>query len=126
MTLVPVKQNVTFRDSKNQTSSVSWWTINDTTTSRDVVGSDADNKVASLAALSNAVIASTHGFHEGPPTAVVSGSSAQYGEIEDKAVFTFQTAAGEIHRYQVPSPKAAIFQADGETVDFSVAIVKQA
>ena len=124
MASVPWKQSVTFRDSKNQTATVSWWTVYDTTTSRDIIGADADAKVAALAALSNCVIASSHGAHNAEPGPVVSGANAVYENVEDKAVFTFQTAAGEIHRYQVPAPKTAIFQADGETVDFSNALVK--
>jgi hypothetical protein len=125
MALIPSRQTATYRDSKNQTTQVLWWTIQDTGVSRDVIGSDAVNKVASLSALSNAALVSAHGFDEIMPTAVVSGSQSQYSEVEDKAVFTFQTALGEIHRYQVPCPKVAIFQADGETVDFTNGLVKQ-
>lgn len=48
------------------------------------------------------------------------GAQAVYETVEDKAQLTFTAAladGGTIHRWQVPAPKAAIFQADGQTVD---------
>lgn len=45
------------------------------------------------------------------------GTSAEYNTVEDKAVLTFVSQQGTLHRYQVPAPKTAIFMADQETVD---------
>ena len=45
------------------------------------------------------------------------GTSAEYNTVEDKAVLTFVSQQGTLHRYQFPAPKAAIFDADQETVN---------
>lgn len=49
----------------------------------------------------------------------VYGTTAQYADVEDKAVLTYKDAVGGLHRFQVAAPKSAIFLADGETVDSS-------
>jgi hypothetical protein len=67
--------------------------------------------------LSNAVLQSYIGPATQPAQEVVYGTNAVYPAVEDKAIFTFQTATGGIHRLQIPAPKSTIFLADGETVD---------
>ena len=45
------------------------------------------------------------------------GTSAEFDSVTDKAVMSFIDSAGQIHRMQIPAPKAAIFLADKITVD---------
>lgn len=52
-------------------------------------------------------------------------STGDYKAVEDKAVLVFQDAAGVVHRYQLPCPLAGIFMSDQQTVDPTVASVKQ-
>lgn len=45
------------------------------------------------------------------------GTAAVFQSVEDKAVLVFQDGQGALSRFQLPAPKAAVFLADGETVD---------
>ena len=45
------------------------------------------------------------------------GTAAEFDSVTDKAVMTFIDSAGQIHRFQIPAPKAAIFLADKITVN---------
>lgn len=47
------------------------------------------------------------------------GAAAVYQNVEDKASLTFLDPAGKVHRFRLPAPIAANFQADGETVNAS-------
>lgn len=110
------KVSFTFRDAKNQTARMTF-IIGDTTPT--TIYADAATLKGHLQALSNAhvqIVATDY-------TDTTTGTAAVYGSVEDKAVFTFQDADGVLHRWKVPAPKTAIFQADGETVDFSVTAV---
>lgn len=51
------------------------------------------------------------------------GTNAEFPNVEDKMVLTFVDPAGNLHRYQIPAPKLAMFQADGETVNASVGVM---
>jgi redox-sensitive bicupin YhaK (pirin superfamily) len=113
-------QSVTFRDDKGQTASVRWYV---TAATQADAATDAAAQVGFMAALSNAAVQSVRGASNMSPAAVVYGTNADYEDIEDKASFVFETAAGSIHRYQIPAPKASIFLADGETIDFTNAAV---
>jgi hypothetical protein len=75
---------------------------------------------ADLAAMTNAGLQASTGALAVP---VVYGATGQFQDIEDKAVFVFQTTTGSLHRYHVPAPKAAIFAADLETVNLAFATV---
>lgn len=44
-------------------------------------------------------------------------SGGAYESVIEKAVLVFQDAAGQLHRFEVPAPKIAIFKADKVTVD---------
>jgi hypothetical protein len=71
----------------------------------------------SLAALQSA----TGPYHlEAAPTY---GSTGQYEDVEDKAVMTFATANGGVHRYRIPAPGQFIFWADQKTVNGSQSVV---
>jgi hypothetical protein len=77
----------------------------------------ATNVVNLITPLSNAALQNAKGAYTTSPTAQSYGTAAEFDTCEDKAVLTFITATGSIHRYQIPAPKVAIFLADKETVD---------
>lgn len=110
-----LKETVTWRDAKGNTARTSFFVANAGTAITEAAASDAIT--TPLAALTNCVNAGQTGPRTNPKTEVVYGTAATYATVEDKVVFTFQTATGDIHRMQVPAPIEAIFLADGETVD---------
>lgn len=79
--------------------------------------------VTAISNMSEAAFVVSHGAFNTAPTSVIYGASATYSTVEDKAVFTFQTAVGAIHRLQVPAPQSGIFLADGMTVDITATAV---
>lgn len=114
------RQTFTFRDSKNQTASLMFF----------VTGAAISDQNTAAAAIQNTLQALTNAHLEGGtgpspivPAAPTAGATAVYQNVEDKATFTFDTATGVVHRLSIPAPIAAIFQADGETVDYSNAAV---
>jgi hypothetical protein len=86
-------------------------------------GSDNDNATlwiavkTALAALTNAAVNGGTGRVGYLQLPGVLGTQADFGSIEDKATLTYVDAAGSIHRYQVPAPKASIFYADEMTIN---------
>lgn len=105
----------TYRDAKGNTARVSFFVANTGTTATQFTAANTVN--AAIDALTNAVVQSAIGPATGPRQEVVYGTNATYAGVEDKAIFTFQTSTGDIHRFQIPAPLASIFLADGETVD---------
>ena len=81
----------------------------------DNAQAEQDTFVPLFAAVSNAhVFAPTAGT---PPSKPLYGTNAQYASAQDKAVLEFFTAAGGVHRYQIPAPKVSQFFADQVTVN---------
>lgn len=108
----PILWSYVFRDAKGNTSRM-----------KMILGA-ADNAVntvnanvlkAHLAAISNAHVDDAN--DAAPINKRIYGTSGEYDTVEDKAVLTFTDDIGNLHRYQVPAPKAAIFSADQETVN---------
>lgn len=104
----------TYRDDKGNIARVSVY-VTDTTLA--LSATDMSNLSALITPITNAVLTNAKGPFTTSPAAVGYGANADYEACEDKAVLTFVTSTGALHRYQVPAPKAAIFLADGETVD---------
>lgn len=75
------------------------------------------NLQSAISAISNAANFSAPGVGGFPTHSGEYGTQATYGSVTDKAVMTFIDADGNIHRMTIPAPKAAIFLADGITVD---------
>lgn len=113
-------QSFTFRDDKGQTAVVRMFLTAADAAAANTAGSDI---ASTIAPLSNAALQGSSGAYTSTPAANTYGANAEYERVEDKAVLTFQTAVGSIHRYKVPAPKVAIFLADGETVDPANALV---
>jgi hypothetical protein len=108
------KQSFTWRDAKGNTARTSFYVAGANAGAQAVA---ANNIFVTLGPLTNAAFQSSSGPETAAPIEVVYGGAATYENVEDKATFTFQTASGAIHRYRIPAPVAAIFLADGETVD---------
>jgi hypothetical protein len=109
------RQTLSFRDAKGATARTSIWIYYDSALSGGgrVIGTNFSGAVD---ALSNAHAENA----SGPFSAFVVpayGTAATYIDVEDKAVLTFKHADGTLSHMSVPSPKAAIFLADGQTVD---------
>lgn len=109
------------RDAKGNTARYTFYV--DGSVSANAAATAMSNVLTALTPLTNAVLQSAIGPFVVVPQEVVYGTNASYASVEDKAIFTFQTATGSIHRPQVPAPKSAIFLADGETVDPANALV---
>jgi hypothetical protein len=78
---------------------------------------DMSNVAPLQLALTNCVLVNAKGTYTTSPTTNGYGTSAEFDTVEDKAVMTFVTATGALHRYQIPAPKVALFLADKETID---------
>lgn len=115
-------QTYTYRDSRGDTATVRMF-------SHDQVDSPAtaftwgEGVRVALDAMTNASFQSAHGPYEVNPTMVTYGLTSEYETVEDKAVLTYTTADGSLHRYRVPAPKLAIFEPDAETVNPDNALV---
>lgn len=115
------RETVTFRDAKGNTARTSYYVSS--TISLTAQNTAANAILTPLIALTNAALAAATGPSTNPALPVTYGTNAAYPSVEDKAIFTFTSAVGSIHRVQVPSPIAAIFLADGETIDPSNTLV---
>lgn len=109
------RESVTYRDAKGNTGRVSFFV--DGGTSANAASTAAGTVITAMNALTNAVLQSAVGPSLVVQQEVVYGTNATFASVEDKAVFTFQTATGDLHRFQIPAPISSIFLADGETVD---------
>ena len=112
------KQNVTWRDSKGHTARNSFF-IDAATPALQAAAAAA--VIVAEEAITNAAVQSTSGPSTSSPLPVAYGTTADFPAVEDKAVFTFATGNGSLHRLQVPAPKIAIFEVDTVTVDASQA-----
>jgi hypothetical protein len=98
-----------FRDAKGQTAKLRT-IIGDTTLA--AVTTDQVSLKALLVAVSNATVRLVSQDHP----SVSYGAASVYQDVEDKAQLVFTDTLGYMHRYQIPAPKAAGFDTDGETV----------
>jgi hypothetical protein len=110
-----LKEVVTFRDAKGNTGRVSFFVASSGTALTQQTAAAA--VIDAMFPLSNAIVQAAIGPSTSTRVEVTYGTNSVYASIEDKAIFTFQTATGDIHRFQVPAPVSGIFLADGETVD---------
>lgn len=121
MAIGALPERVTYRDAKGNTARVSFFVANTgTLTSQSAAASAV---ITAMDPLTNAARQSNTGPATEGAQEVVYGTNANYGSVEDKAVFVFQSATGAIHRFQIPAPVAAIFLPDGETIDPGNALV---
>lgn len=108
-------QTVVWRDAKGNTATTRYYVASGgTLTTQNTAALAIYN---AMVPLTNASAQALHGPANAPATEVIYGTNAEFPTVEDKVVFTFQSANGSIHRYQIPAPKSSIFLADGETVD---------
>lgn len=119
------QQSVTMRDAKGNTGVFRFFM--DVTAAATLGAAHADvlTVINAFTPLSNAALQNTRGL-------VSEFGVAQYGahavggayeSIVDKAVLVFQDNSGQLHRFEIPAPKIAIFKADKITVDPAAATV---
>jgi hypothetical protein len=118
------QQSVTFRDAKGNTGKFQFFmdlsvgTLNQAQT-------DVETVLNAAAALSNAAVQKWTGFvtEYGVAQYGAHNANGAYESINEKAQFVFQDVAGQLHRYEIPAPKIAIFKSDKITVDPANALV---
>ena len=116
-----IPQSYTWRDAKGQTARTRFFVLYDGAGFADAE-SAAGGVRAATAAMTNAALQGGNG-PDGETLLPSYGAQAVYEDVEDKAVMTFLDDKGNVHRYQIPAPKTAIFTADGQTVDSGNALV---
>lgn len=116
-----LKQSCTYRDAKGNTARVTFYVSPSGTLTTQNAAAVA--VITALDALTNAHRYSATGPATEAAQPVVYGTNSSYASVEDKAIFTFTTATGAIHRFQIPAPLASIFLADGETIDSANTLV---
>ena len=104
-----LRYSYVFRDAKGQTARMRVM-IGDATVT--AINTDANNGLTLLQACSNAFVSVPQDYHK----LHTYGTNATYANVEDKAQLTFISQQGTIVRFQLPAPKAASFNTDGETV----------
>lgn len=115
MAIITGRQNYSFRDAKGNVARTSLWFTWDTAHPADLA-SLASTLHPLVAALSNGQLIRDAGAILEPSNPGY-GSQATFGSAEDKAVLTFTTGSGSLHRMSIPAPKSAIFYTDAETVN---------
>lgn len=110
-----LRETATYRDSKGHIGRVAFYVASTGTTVTQAAAAAAI--LNNLAPITNAAQQSARGPATEVAAPVVYGTTADFATVEDKAVFTFSTADGQLHRIQVPAPKIAIFEVDTITVD---------
>jgi len=122
-----LRQTITWRDNRGFTGRTTFLVGDDNTTMTfpHAAAADAQVIISDMEAISEADFAGATGPFPQVPAAVTYGANADYASIEDKVVFVFQAAAGDLHKVSVPSPLDSIFEADKVTVDKTNALVKQ-
>jgi hypothetical protein len=84
------------------------------------VVADTDTVISAVLAaannLTNAALASFAGFRIAAQPTLTYGTNAEYPAEWMKAVMTFSTDLGTIHRFRIPAPKIALFDTDGVTI----------
>lgn len=116
------KQTYTFRDAKGQIGRIAFWVNYSDAEATPDAWTLGSNMATALAASSNgALIVASGPYAVALPNAY--GARADYVDAEDKAVLVMQDTLGVLHRFAVPSPKASMFMADGQTVSPTSATV---
>lgn len=103
-------------DAKGAQSRVKYFISVDTIANGDTVLGQFNT---ALDACTNASRFSTPGLGGGLTLSGTYGTAAEYDSVTDVAILEAIDSAGSIHRFSIPAPKAAIFQADKIAVDFT-------
>jgi len=108
------RTTISFRDARGQIGKSGFYSSAATLI---LARASAAAAVPALQALSNAAPNTVSGPAATPPAAIAYGAAAVYQNAEDHAALTFEDVIGSLHRVRIPAPLAAIFLADGETVN---------
>lgn len=116
-------QSAAYRDARGHVGRVRFFVDTGHTLTQQAV--QAEHVITDIQSLSNAALQTATGPYAPPASAVVYGTDGEFPDAEDKAVMTFSTPTGALHRIEIPAPQSVIFEADGETVDVTVEEVQQ-
>ena len=113
------QETFSFRDRKGMTSTVTFYT-----SQAGLLAADTAMQAifTDIQPLSCALLYKAKGPTNTPPNAVAyppAVAGEPYIDVEDKMVLTATTAAGSLHRWQIPAPLRAGFLGDDRTVDFT-------
>lgn len=119
MALIKARYGWTGRDARGQTGRMSGYYLFNNTSGADRGSSVIQTQAicAAMQALSNLYPIEQSGLASVILNPAGLGGNVTFPNAEDKAVLSVLTQAFTITRFSVPAPKAAIFLADGETVD---------
>lgn len=112
-------QSITFRDAKGNTGRFGFFMDCQAAASGTAIQTDLNTVMATIPPLTFAAVQRFTGYNTeyGVAQYGAHASGGAYESIIDKAVMVFQDAAGQLHRYEIPAPKVAIFKNDKITVD---------
>lgn len=112
-------QSVTFRDAKGNTGRFGFFVDGQAAASTQAIQTDTQTILATIPPLTWAAVQRYTGIvtEYGVAQYGAHNTNGAYEAIVDKAVMVFQDAAGQLHRYEIPAPKVAIFKNDKITVD---------
>ena len=118
MAIVTQRFTTSWRDAKGFIGKTLNYVTGDNTS--DTYEDDVRTVVVTLADailnLTNAAYQGDSGLTFNDQQDLAYGTNATYTAEWMKAVFTFTTAEGTIHRFKIPAPELDIFEADGVTV----------
>lgn len=117
-----LSETVSYRDARGQLGRTSFFLDSRNT---PIEGYTAQFIANDISALSNAAFQSAKGPWTSDAAAVVYGTTEEFPDVEDKAILTFSTATGALHKISVPAPVSTMFYVDGETVDIEDPAVQQ-
>lgn len=121
MAVTQERMSVTYRDAKGQITTANLWIKGAADANAQTIL--ADTMLADMNALTNAAFQSNRGPNQHTPIGPVYGAVAVYENVTDKAKFLYYSVNGSRHFIEIPAPKSAIFQPDGQTIDTTNAAV---
>jgi hypothetical protein len=121
MAIELVRQTFTWRDLRGHTGKTSLWLYYDPA----VTGSEASARTqavameSALAALTNCALYRASGVYNVQSAALTYGAAADYGNAETKLRIRLLGSDASIHKFELPGPKVADFEADLQTAKAS-------
>lgn len=112
-----VRQNYTWRDLRGHTGKTSLWLYYDPA----VTGSEASARTqavameSALAALTNSALYRASGVYNHQSNALTYGSASDYANAETKLRVRLLGSDASIHKFELPAPIIAAFEADKQT-----------
>jgi len=113
------KSRLTVRDAKGQEAAITYWVVEADIAAAATSSINIRNAMAPV--MEGAIVGFSSPGQDAVTPLAYGVHASQYFTAKDKARLLFSDTAGGFHRYDVPTPKAASFLADGETVNVAEA-----